>query len=72
MRGAAHELTVNSRSMLRIMGAFASYLDMPEVHLTEHRALPAFERSTRAGRRGWGRIHGGKGPLQVGAAWNGI
>ncbi len=41
VRGAATELAVNSRSMLQIMNAFASYVDVPEEHLTSHRALPS-------------------------------
>ncbi len=41
--GAEGELAVNSRSMLQIMGAFASYVDVPAAHLNERRALPAFE-----------------------------
>ena len=40
MRGAEGELAVNSRSMLQIMGAFASYLDVPEAHLKDHSAMP--------------------------------
>jgi hypothetical protein len=57
MRGGDHELTVNSRSMLQIMGAFASYLDVPEAHLKGHRALPSFEGAAAAGSV---RIHSGK------------
>jgi hypothetical protein len=38
MRGAANELAVNSRSMLQIMQAFASYVEVPEPHLKEHSA----------------------------------
>jgi hypothetical protein len=60
MRGAEHELTVNSRSMLQIMGAFASYLDVPEAHLKERRALPAFEGTATADQRGSVQIHSGK------------
>jgi hypothetical protein len=61
MRGADHELTVNSRSMLQIMGAFASYLDVPPAHLKERRALPAFEGTTQtAPAAGSVRIHSGK------------
>ncbi len=41
MRGAENELAVNSRSMLQIMQAFASRLDVPEAHLKEHSAWPA-------------------------------
>jgi hypothetical protein len=67
--GAENELAVNSRSMLQIMGAFASHLDVPEAHLKERRALPAFEdalpvRGTQTGapdgRRDGVRIHSGK------------
>jgi len=39
-RGADGELAVNSRSMLQIMSAFASYLEVPEEHVNERRALP--------------------------------
>src|SRR3954471_23457896 len=40
-RGAADELAINSRSMLQIMAAFASYVDIPEPHMSEHSATPA-------------------------------
>jgi hypothetical protein len=43
MRGSEDELAVNSRSMLQIMQAFASYVDVPAVHLNENRATPTFE-----------------------------
>jgi hypothetical protein len=39
VRGAEDELAVNSRSMLQILGAFASYVEVPESHLAEHRAV---------------------------------
>jgi len=48
VRGADNELTVNSRSMLQIMQAFASYMDVPEAHLKDNSALPAFEKSATA------------------------
>jgi hypothetical protein len=35
-RGAENELAVNSRSMLQIMQAFASYVEVPEAHLKDH------------------------------------
>jgi hypothetical protein len=38
-RGADNELAVNSRSMLQIMGAFASHISVPEAHLKDHSAL---------------------------------
>ena len=42
-RGAENELAVNSRSMLQIMQAFATYVDVPEAHLRDHRASPGLE-----------------------------
>jgi len=58
MRGTANELAVNSRSMLQILGAFASYVEVPEIHLKEGLAAPAFERESAA-QRTIGRIRGG-------------
>lgn len=43
LRGGENELAVNSRSMLQIMAAFSSYVDVPAVHLANHSALPGFE-----------------------------
>lgn len=43
MHGADNELTVNSRSMLQVMATFASYMDVPEADIKEHRAAPAVE-----------------------------
>ncbi len=60
VRGADNELAVNSRSMLQIMAAFASYLDVPEAHLKDHSALPAFENAPAETRRQKVRIHSGK------------
>lgn len=59
LRGGPGELSVNSRSMLQIMGAFATYLDVPEAHLQEHRALPAFEHAAAESRQARVRIHSG-------------
>jgi hypothetical protein len=59
VRGADNELAVNSRSMLQIMGAFASYLDVPGTHLAERRAVPAFENVDAADRHDAVRIHSG-------------
>ena len=42
MPGGPNELAVNSRSMLQIMGAFGSYMDVPEAHVKDHSALPSF------------------------------
>jgi len=60
VRGADNELAVSSRSLLQIMGAFASYLDVPEEHLQNHSALPAFEHEASESRQGPVRIHSGK------------
>jgi len=60
IRGAENELAVNSRSMLQIMGAFASYLDVPEAHLQDHSAVPAFENAALESRVDRVRIHSGK------------
>ncbi len=59
MRGAPNELAVNSRSLLQILQAFASYVEVPEQHLQEKRAAPAFEHAAE-GQRDVGRIHSGK------------
>ena len=45
-RGATNELAVNSRSMLQIMSAFASCLDVPEAHRKDHSALAAIEQAS--------------------------
>ena len=60
MRGPTNELAVNSRSMLQIMQAFASYVDVPEVHLKEKRAAPAFEDAAAGTRHQAVQIHSGK------------
>ena len=60
MRGAEGELSVNSRSMLQIMGAFASYLDVPEAHLKDHSATPSFESLSAEARKDPVRIHSGQ------------
>jgi hypothetical protein len=60
-RGAEGELAVNSRSMLQIMQAFASRLDVPEAHLKDHSAWPSIETApTAESRRQNVRIHSGK------------
>lgn len=58
--GAENELAVNSRSMLQIMQAFASYVEVPEAHLKAQRATPAFEQVATEHRRGDIRIQSGK------------
>lgn len=59
-RGTENELAVNSRSMLQIMQALASYLDVPEAHLKDHSAIPAFEDTPAENRQQKVRIHSGK------------
>jgi len=59
MRGAEGELSVNSRSMLQIMQAFGSYLEVPAPHLKEQRAR-AFEDANVESQPGRVRIHSGK------------
>ncbi|MEI7899929.1 MAG: hypothetical protein WCK89_06725, partial [bacterium] len=61
MRGTDTELAVNSRSMLQIMQAFASRLDVPAAHLKDHSAWPSLENaSAAASSRPTPRIHSGK------------
>lgn len=45
-RGADGELAVNSRSMLQIMQALASHVDVPEAHLKDHSAWASTDRTT--------------------------
>src|ERR1035438_3201086 len=52
VRGGENELAVNSRSMVQIMGAFSTYLDVPEAHLKDHSAVPAFENAALENRLG--------------------
>jgi hypothetical protein len=60
VRGAENELAVNSRSMMQIMSAFASYLDVPEAHQRDRSALPGLAHATVDGRQAGVRIHSGK------------
>ena len=59
-RGAPGELTVNSRSIMQIMGAFASYVDVPEPDLASHSAVPAVDNASADSRAEPARIHSGK------------
>ena len=59
VRGAANELAVNSRSMVQIMGAFATYMDVPAAHLEDHSALPALDDAPPEGWQNPVRIHSG-------------
>ena len=60
VRGTEGELAVNSRSMLQVMSAFASYVDAPEAHLKEHSGMVALEESAPSTRQELVRIHSGK------------
>ena len=60
VHGAENELAVNSRSMLQIMGAFASYMDVPEADLKANCAVPAFENTAPESRSTAVRIHSGQ------------
>jgi hypothetical protein len=60
-RGATNELAVNSRSMLQIMQAFASHLEVPEAHLKDLSAWPSPQDTPAAqSPRQAVRIHSGK------------
>ena len=60
VRGTENELSVNSRSMLQIMGAFASYIEVPEAHLKDHSAMPGVEHAASENQQNAVRIHSGK------------
>jgi len=61
MRGAENELAVNSRSMMQIMQAIASHVDVPEPHLKDSSAWPSPESgSTSESRQQSVRIYTGK------------
>jgi len=55
VRGKDDELAVNSRSMIQIMGAFSSYMDIPAEHLADNSAAPAF--AGDASDAGKGKVH---------------
>lgn len=46
--GATNELAVGSRSMIQIMGAFASFTDVPEQDVKDGRALPSLQSTNRS------------------------
>jgi hypothetical protein len=58
MRGAGNELAVNSRSLLQILQAFSSYVEVPEQDLREKVAAPAFAHA-ETDTRDVGRIRSG-------------
>ena len=60
-RGSDNELAVNSRSMLQIMQAFSSHIDVPEAHLKDHSTWPSIEKgSTAEGTQHDIHIHSGR------------
>jgi hypothetical protein len=60
VRGGENELAVNSRSMLQIMAAFASYIDVPEADLQNHIAMPGFEDASPDDQKDPVRIYSGE------------
>ena len=58
--GAPGELAVKSRSMLQIMEAFASYIDVPDEDLKAGRAMPTLNNGKPAGNDQDLHIHSGK------------
>ncbi len=58
MRGAGNELAVNSRSLLQILQAFSSYIEVPEQDLRDKIVAPAFAHA-EADPREVGRIRSG-------------
>ena len=60
VRGSDNELSVNSRSMLQIMGSFASYIEVPEAHLKDHSAIPSLGKVASENGQGTVQIHSGK------------
>ncbi len=70
MRGGEGELSVNSRSMLQIMGALSAFVDMPAAHLADRSATEAFaSRPGEAPEQVPARIHSGtEKPTNVYAA----
>ncbi len=58
--GKDNELAVNSRSMLQIMQAFASHIDVPEAHLKDKSAWGSSQNTTAEGALRTVRIYSGK------------
>jgi len=59
-RGAENELAVNSRSMLQILSAISSYLEVPEADLKGHAAVPVPTNAPGGTGSDGVRIHSGK------------
>jgi hypothetical protein len=53
LSGTGNELAVNSRSMLQIMAAFSSYMDVPQEDLDAHRATPLIAFASVSYRNTW-------------------
>jgi hypothetical protein len=60
MRGAENELAVNSRSMIQIMLAFASHIEVPEAHIRDNSAWPSLEKAAALESSQDVKIHSGK------------
>jgi hypothetical protein len=60
MRGADNELAVNSRSLLQIMGAFATYMDVPEAHVKDQSAIPTIANTDTDNKKTAVKIHSGR------------
>ncbi|MCU0305389.1 MAG: hypothetical protein MUC56_15150 [Thermoanaerobaculales bacterium] len=59
VRGADDELAVNSRSMLQILSAFASYVEVPAAHLEDRSAVAPLAAAAGASSDEVVRIHSG-------------
>ena len=60
VRGGEGELAVNSRSMLQVMSAFASYIDVPEAHVRDGSVLAGQGGAVRPERAEGVQIRSGK------------
>ena len=60
VRGGEGELAVNSRSMLQVMSAFASYIEVPEAHVKDGSVLAGQGGAVRPERAEGVRIRSGK------------
>ncbi|MFV3308408.1 hypothetical protein ACNFBT_24365 [Pseudomonas sp. NY15181] len=60
VRGEADELAVSSRSLLQILTAFSSYVDVPQEHIEDRSALPAFREGEASSARAQIHILSGK------------
>ena len=69
MPGEENELAVNSRSMLQIMQAFASHVNIPNAHLQDRSAWPTLDNAPATDGQTRVQIHSGKEkPLSAFAA----